>query len=226
MKTIAIIPIKTLTVAKGRLAGAVSPGDRVRLAEAMFLDTVTKLRRSKRIDESLVVTADPYVSRTCRWLDVEVLRQSADGSHSQAAVAGARAAMGRGAERVAMLPADCPMLDPEELDAKLGTMPQSALIIPDRHQNGTNALILSPPDAFAPAFGPDSCARHVSRARAAEIAFSVTEVSSLSLDLDTFEDLVALRDELVIAPERAPRTTEVIFELEAAVGDATGFAAA
>ncbi len=214
--TIVVMPVKTLASAKQRLAGGVSAGDRERLAEAMFLDAVTKIGRCKSVDETIVVTADPAVARTARWLGTDVLRQAEDGGHSQAATAGVSSAMARGAERVAMLPADCPMFDPEELDAHLGTMPKPALIVPDRHGRGTNALILSPPDAFAPAFGPNSCARHVSRARAAGIAFSLAEIPSLALDLDTFEDLVALRDELVIAPERAPRTAEVIFDLESA----------
>ena len=211
-----MLPVKRLAAANQRLAGGVSAGDRRRLAEAMFLDALTKIRRCRNLDETIVVTAYPKVARTARWLGTEVLRQAEDGSHSRAASAGAQAAIARGADRVAMLPADCPLFDPEELDARLGTTPQSALIVPDRHGHGTNALILSPPDALAPAFGPDSCARHVSRARAAGIAFSLAEIPSLALDLDTFEDLVVLRDRLVIAPERAPRTAEVIFDLEAA----------
>ena len=70
-----------------------------------------------------------------------------------------------------------------------GARPRAALIVPDRHGTGTNALVLSPPDAFAPAFGPDSCARHVSRARAAGISFALERIESLAIDLDTPEDM-------------------------------------
>ena len=39
------------------------------------------------------------------------------------------------------------------------------VIVPDRHGTGTNALVLSPPDAIVPAFGEGSKARHVEAAR-------------------------------------------------------------
>ena len=42
-------------------------------------------------------------------------------------------------------------------------------IVPDRHGTGTNALLLSPPDVIAPAFGPDSRARHVAIAERAGV---------------------------------------------------------
>ena len=74
-------------------------------------------------------------------------------------------------------------------------------------------MILSPPDVLSPGFGLDSCARHVSRARAAGIAFTVESIDSLGLDLDTPEDLDQLRDALILSPERAPRTAQMIWEL-------------
>jgi 2-phospho-L-lactate guanylyltransferase len=215
LKTTAIIPVKRLDAAHGRLEAALGPAARQGLAEAMLLDTLSKLRRSSRLDELLVVTADPWVERQARWFGHEVLVQNEDTGHSAAAIAGARTAIQWGAERVAMLPVDTPLLDPAELDAHLGKTPQAALIIPDRHGSGTNGLVLSPPDAFAPAFGPDSCARHISRARAAEISFSLEEIDSLAIDLDTHEDLVELRDRLLLDPEPAPRTAAVLWELGA-----------
>jgi 2-phospho-L-lactate guanylyltransferase len=211
--TLAIIPVKRFEHAKQRLGEAVPAASRVALAEAMFLDVLSHLNRSKRIDATVVVTSDPRVARTARWLGAEVLEEEADEGHSEAASAGVRLALERGVDRVALLPGDCPMLDPAELDSHLGSAPRSALIVPDRHGTGTNGLLLSPPDAFIPAFGPDSCARHVSRARAAGVSFAVERIESLGLDLDTPEDLMQLRDALILRPERAPRTAQLIWEL-------------
>jgi 2-phospho-L-lactate guanylyltransferase len=207
--------VKRLTAANERLKDALSPEARERLAEAMFLDTLAKLRRSRNLDELLVVTADPAVERQARWFGHEVLRQRDDSGHSQAAQAGARTALAGGTERVAMLPVDTPLLDPEELDRHLGRTPQAALIVPDRHGTGTNALVLSPPDVLAPAFGPESCSRHISRARAANVGFSLEEVESLAIDLDTPEDMIELRDRLLLDPEPAPRTAATLWELGA-----------
>jgi 2-phospho-L-lactate guanylyltransferase len=214
MKTTAILPVKHLDLANGRLSAALEQADRGRLAEAMFLDLLGKIRRCETIDGLLVVTADESLSRHARWLGHTVIEQQSDAGHSPAAAAGAAAAMDEGAERVVMLPVDCPLLDPADLDAHLGRTPRT-LIVPDRHGTGTNALVLCPPDAFEPAFGPGSCARHVARARAAEVSFSLEPVASLALDLDTPEDMVALRDALLLDPEPSPRTARVLWELGA-----------
>lgn len=215
MKTTAILPVKRLGSAHTRLGAALDAPERARLAEAMFLDTLQKLRRAKTIDDAIIVTADEAVARHASWLGHHVLRQESDEGHSQAAEAGARVAKGSGSERVVMLPVDCPMLDVAELDAHLGRSARSGLIVPDDAETGTNALVLCPPDAFAAAFGPDSCARHVSRARAAGISFSLERIESLARDLDTPADLAALRDALLLDPSPAPRTAKVLWELGA-----------
>jgi 2-phospho-L-lactate guanylyltransferase len=104
-------------------------------------------------------------------------------------------------------------MDSAELDDRLGTTPRAALIVPDRAGTGTNALVLSPADILQPAFGPDSCAKHVSLARAAGIGFALEKVESMALDLDTPEDMALLRDALLLAPEKALRSAQVLWEL-------------
>jgi 2-phospho-L-lactate/phosphoenolpyruvate guanylyltransferase len=222
LHTTAIVPVKGLSAAKGRLNGTLSEGERTRLAEALFIDLLLKLPRSRCIDDILVVTADPTVARQTRWFGHKVLLEAGDEGHAEAAAAGARAAMADGADRVAMLPVDCPTLEVDELDAHLGRSPRTALIVPDRHGTGTNALMLNPPDLFLPAFGPDSCARHVSRARATGQSFALERVESLAIDLDTPEDMSLLRDRLLLDPQPAPRTAKVLWEL----GDRAKWAAA
>jgi 2-phospho-L-lactate guanylyltransferase len=222
LHTTAVIPVKGLSSANRRLDGVLSKKERNALAEALFLDLIVKLPRSRSIDDVLVVTSDPSVARHSRWFEHGVLKQERDEGQSEAAAAGARAAMAAGAGRVAMLPVDCPMLDIEEVDAHIGRSPRTVLIVPDRHGTGTNALALAPPDVFAPAFGPDSCARHVSRARANGISFALEKVESLALDLDTPEDMSLLRDRLLLDPQPAPRTAEVLWQL----GDRAQHAAA
>ena len=213
LHTTAIVPVKGLSVANGRLDGTLSADERNQLAEALFLDLIVKLPRSRCIDDVMVVTSDDSIARQARWFGHKVLVQKADEGHSEAASAGARAAMAEGTQRVAMLPVDCPMLDPDELDAHIGRSPRTVLIIPDRHGTGTNGLVLAPPDVFLPAFGPDSCARHVSRARGAGISFALEELESMGLDLDTAEDYALLRDRLLLDPQPAPRTAKVLWEL-------------
>lgn len=213
VQTTAILPIKRLASAHGRLADVLAPDERRLLAEAMFRDTLGKLRRARTIDDTLIVTADEAVARHARWLGHPVLEQAGDLGHSRAAAAGVRVALAEGAQRVAMLPVDCPLFNPRELDAHLGNTPRTALIVPDRHGTGTNALVLTPPDAFEPAFGPDSCARHIARARAAGLGFALETIQSLALDLDTADDMRELREALLLDPDPAPRTARILWEL-------------
>ena len=63
------------------------------------------------------------------------------------------------------------------------------MVVPDRHGTGTNALLLQPPDAIEPSFGPGSRERHEEAARAAGLTWEVDPLPSLLVDVDTPEDL-------------------------------------
>ncbi len=110
-----------------------------------------------------------------------------------------------------LLPIDCPLLAPRELERLLTGMPERYVaIVPDRHGTGTNALALSPADAIEPSFGEGSCARHVAAAREAGVPFNVEELPSLALDLDTPADIVALTMALERNRGRAKRTAKAL----------------
>ena len=74
--------MKRLASAHSRLGDTLKPAERTSLAEAMFLDTLHKLRRAKTIDDAIIVTADEAVARHAGWLGHSVLRQEADGGHA------------------------------------------------------------------------------------------------------------------------------------------------
>src|SRR5207253_6409938 len=127
-----------------------------------------------------------------------IVCDSAQDGQSAAVELGVRRALAEGFARVLCVPGDCPSLDPGQIDSLLagGSAEPRVVVIPDRHGTGTNALLLTPPDAIAPGFGPDSCARHQDRARAAGLACEVLRVPSLLLDIDTGDDLSVLRERL------------------------------
>jgi 2-phospho-L-lactate guanylyltransferase len=71
------------------------------------------------------------------------------------------------------------------------------VIAPDAAGEGTNALLLTPPDAIATCFGcADSFHRHRARAAAAGLAVSVHRAPALAFDLDTVDDLRVYDDRL------------------------------
>lgn len=213
LRTLAILPVKEFGHAHERLAGTIGDADRSRLAEELFLDMMIKVRRCKTIDDVLIVTSDSEVVRHAKWVGIDVLSLAEDPGHSDAAARGIRDAVAGDFERVAILPTDCPLFDPAEFDAHLGRTPRSALIVPDHMHSGTNALILTPPDCFEPAFGSESLVRHTGRARASGVSFALEEIESLAHDLDTPEDLAYLREALLVHPERSPRAARVLWEI-------------
>jgi 2-phospho-L-lactate/phosphoenolpyruvate guanylyltransferase len=114
-----------------------------------------------------------------------------------------------------MVPGDCPAMSPSELDGLIGrpSGPRSVLIVPDRHGTGTNALLLTPPDALAPSFGPDSRRRHVAEAESAGLEAEVVEVPSLAMDVDTPEDLETLQSTLTRSHGGAAHTRGMLTQL-------------
>jgi 2-phospho-L-lactate guanylyltransferase len=214
MRTLAILPVKSFKYAKARLEPGLEAGPRRLLTEAMFADVLVALRRTRSVDRVLVVSSDHSAQQIAGAYGASLLEED-DLGHNYAAARGIRQAVAEHVERVVLIPGDCPMLDPSELDELLGRPAEapSVLIVPDRHGTGTNALVLTPPDAIDPSFGPGSCQRHQSDAAAAGIHHELVDVPTLALDVDTPEDLDAVRAALAESHGGAAHTRGMLRRL-------------
>jgi 2-phospho-L-lactate guanylyltransferase len=203
--------VKRFGAAKQRLAAGIDDERRAAVVAAMLEDVLEAIRGARSIERTIVVTSEPTAAELAVGAGAEVLPDPDEGGHSGATLVGIARALELGAACAVLLPGDCPLLDPRELERLLTGMPERFVaVVPDRHGTGTNALALAPPGAIRPAFGEGSCARHVAAAREAGVPFAVEELSSLALDLDTPADVVALARVLAEQPGRAQRTAKAL----------------
>lgn len=212
MKATAVLPVKRFGAAKRRLAAGVDDQRRPQLVAAMLGDVLEAIGGARSVERTIVVTSETRAAEMASAAGAEVVPDPDEGGHSGAALSGIARAEELGATCVILLPGDCPLLDPRELERLLTGMPEPYVgVVPDRHGTGTNALALAPPQAIRPAFGEGSCARHVAAAREAGVAFAVEQLPSLALDLDTPADVVALTRELEAhRGRRGPRTARAL----------------
>jgi 2-phospho-L-lactate guanylyltransferase len=211
MRTLAILPVKRFDLAKSRLSEQLDPPARRRLAEAMVSDVLDALTATAGID-AVVVTNEPAVGALASARGAGVLADPTETGQSAAAMVGIAHALEHDYDRALLVPGDCPALHPAAVRTLLdrASAPPAVTIVADRHGSGTNALLLTPPDALEPGFGPGSFERHRRRAAAAGAAWHNEPLAELLLDVDTPEDLDALR--LALAT-RETRTSALLAEL-------------
>ena len=223
--TIAVLPIKQFELAKQRLSENFDQKLRRKLAKAMFTDVLDQLSRVPSINRVVVVTSDKRATALSLTAGAEVVHDPDEQGQSHAVQLGIRRALELKAQRVLLISGDCPVVNEHEVSDLLTTATQSAgtentqrpqvTIVSDRHGDGTNALILDPPTIIPPAFGNGSFARHVALARSAGASVAVVRMRSLEIDLDTPDDIWALRSALAQRDHNlAPRTRHLLTQLQ------------
>ena len=179
----------------------------------MFADVLAAVDRIPSLDAVVVVSADPEAVQVARSGGALVLHDPLAAGQSPAAGIGIAHAREHGFERALLLPGDTPLIDPGEVEDLLVRTARDGIaiaIVADRAGTGTNALALAPADAIEPSFGPGSFARHSAVAEASGLPHRAERVASLAHDVDTPEDLEALRAVLAAEPALAPRARAAI----------------
>lgn len=188
MKPCAVVPVKRFEQAKQRLAGCCDAALRHALARAMLEDVLDALAAARGVGGVLVVTGDAMAARLARRRGMDVLDEPQPGGLNAAVGAAARRLLDAGSGAMLVVPADAPGVTPAEIERLVGS--RGVALAPSHDCGGTNALLLDPPDAMAPAFGADSFRRHLLGARAAGLSPRVLELPGLGLDLDHPRDLM------------------------------------
>ena len=189
--TYVVIPAKDFHGAKQRLAGLLQPHERSTLARATLTDTLTACAQATGLAGIGVVTCDREVAGLAESLHAEVLWEANARGQSEAVARGGRECRQRGIPSMLTMPGDIPLLttaDVEELAA--AALPAHAVVmVPNRDDSGTNALVLSPPDCLPVAFGSDSYRRHLRLCAENGLSVDVRRMPRVALDIDTPDDL-------------------------------------
>ena len=191
----AIVPVKPLRRGKSRLAGALNASERASLNKLLLERTIQTLMQLKDVEEVLVVSRDSAALALARDLGARTVQEDGAPSLNTALRRATVVAQVYASRGVLVIPADLPLLTPEDVAAvlKRATDPPVVVIAPDRHHRGTNALLLSPTDLIEYDFGVNSFSRHCERARVAGARLEIVDLPSLALDLDLPEDLELIR---------------------------------
>jgi 2-phospho-L-lactate/phosphoenolpyruvate guanylyltransferase len=194
VETVALIPLNQLAAAKSRLSPALPASERRALVLWMAGRVLAAVRDSERVVAIGVVSPDPEVLEWAERRGALPVRQL-EGDLNAGLELGRSWAQARGADALLVLLGDLPCLATCEVRDFVALAETAAhggplvALAPDRHERGTNGLLLRPVDALPFAFGEGSLARHEALARERGIATVRFHARGLRYDVDTPADL-------------------------------------
>ena len=194
----AIVPVKPLRWGKSRLAGVLTQEERTDLNSQLLIHTLNTLKSLKEIEHVLVISRDPAALAIARKRGARTLQENGTPELNSALARATIVARNHSTRGVLIVPADLPLLTPEDVRSMLdrASEPPVVVVAPDRHRQGTNALLVCPAGLIDYDFGPDSFPRHCQRALQAGARLEICELPSLALDMDLPEDLQLVGEEL------------------------------
>ena len=188
----AIVPVKPLRRGKSRLADTLTEDERAELNSQLLSHTLKTLKETPDVAEVLVVSRDPKALTIARDHNARTIRENGAPHLNTALERATAVAKMYTTNGVLILPADLPLISQEDIE-KIITAANGGkcvvVITPDRHKNGTNALLVSPAGIIEYDYGENSFERHCENARKAGARLEVCELPSIELDLDLPEDL-------------------------------------
>lgn len=191
----AIVPVKPLRRGKSRLAGALSEDERTELNRTLLQHTLKTLSELKELEEVLVISRDPQALTIARNYGARTVREDGQPELNTALKRATVIAQVYATRGVLVLPADLPLISHDDVVALIERAgePPVVVIAPDRHEKGTNALLISPSGLIEYDFGENSFQRHCELVRKAGARLEIINLPSLGLDLDVPEDLELIR---------------------------------
>jgi 2-phospho-L-lactate guanylyltransferase len=194
----AIVPVKPLRWGKSRLAGVLSQEERTDLNSQLLTHTLETLKAIPEIEHVLVISRDPAALSLARSHGARTVQEKGAPELNVALARATIVARNYSTSGVLIVPADLPLLTPEDVRAmlELAKDPPVVVLAPDRHNQGTNALLVCPVGLIEYDFGPGSFQRHCERARQAGARLEICELPSIALDMDLPEDLELVGEQM------------------------------
>lgn len=193
----AIIPVKPLKNAKSRLSPALSPDQRFELAQAMLRHVLSVTTAIPSVTGVLVISRDTKALAIAREMGAKTLQEGAMSNLNPALLRATMVVKSWRAEAALILPADLPFIKADDIQGLIALASDRSIVIAtDNARDGTNALLVRPPDAIEFAYGGGSFERHIRLAQEAGLQAFAYESERLALDIDLPEDLATYQRRL------------------------------
>ncbi len=189
----ALIPVKTLSEAKSRLAPYLTQHQRATLVLDMLRHVIDVLRGSKSLETISVVSPDPNVLQQVQVWGVHALLEEAQG-HNPALTAAAQKELASGATALLTLSADLPLLRTYDVQQMIEQSQHYEVVLaPSYEGTGTNALLVRPPLAVPYVFGPGSLQQYQAEIQQRFLSSTLYISPGTRLDVDTIDDVHMFR---------------------------------
>jgi 2-phospho-L-lactate guanylyltransferase len=187
----AVVPVKETEGSKQRLASALSATARQAIVLAMLEDVLAALSIAQGLAGIVLATLDPQAIKLAARYGAQCIDDGARDGHTGSVTAAARRLKAEGADGILQVPGDIPLITPAEIETLLAAHKPapSFTIAPSHDELGSNAVLLSPPDAVPLRFGDDSFFPHLAAARACGIEPTIVRLPGIALDIDNPVDL-------------------------------------
>lgn len=193
----AIVPLKALDRAKGRLAEDLDGPSRQRLSRWMFERVAAALQVTRAVTGVLVVVGDADGAALAAAHGFATLREPRPGLD---AALGAADSATAGVPATLVVAADLPLVRGGDLDAVCSAGGTAPVVVAPTRDGGTGALYRRPAGIIRTAYGSGSARAHLDAAAAAGVHGLRLDVAGLALDVDT---AAALREAVVRDAELA-----------------------
>ncbi|MBM3587720.1 MAG: 2-phospho-L-lactate guanylyltransferase [Alphaproteobacteria bacterium] len=186
-----ILPVKEMAGAKQRLSPLLSPAERIALMQVMLRDVLMALSAAQDLAGIAMVTLDPWAQALAQQHDARIIAEGAGEGHTGAVTTAASVLQAEGVAAILTLPGDVPAVKMPEVGALIAavTIPPAFIIAPAHDEQGSNAILLSPPNAVKLRFGEDSYFPHLASAHAAGITPQILRLPGIAMDIDHPADI-------------------------------------
>ena len=188
-----VIPANDPAGAKERLRQILSAAQRRAFALALFECTLEFFTKHPAAEHILVVTDSDLIGERAEAAGCAVVMEGRAAGETAAVERAAAWSVEHGFRSQLVIPGDMAELKAEEISLLLGRVrPDPCIILcPATGDDGTNAILTTPPDVIPFRFGDRSFPGYRELARERNILCRVLRLRSLALDLDTPDDLHA-----------------------------------
>lgn len=202
----ALVPFRSIRSGKQRLCEAMGDTQRAQFVVAMLEDTLKALLASEGLHRVVLLSDDTEAAALARGLGAVSIAEAVGSSGLNAVVQSAARELSGMHSSLLIVHGDLPLLHREEVEQLLAAhhsidSPRKLTIVPDRHRQGSNCILCTPPNTMRFDYGPGSLEKHLAFAERHDIQSQVVELPGASMDIDIPEDLAVLKSHELLASD-------------------------